>query len=109
MRIARVNYEGQPRAAVITGDAARVLASEIESIDLLSAKAAERDQLADHVDAELPLSEVSLLAPLQPSTIRDFSVFEQHIEGVVKDGNPEAKVPAVCMSRRSATSPTRMP
>ncbi len=95
MRIARVTYEGQPRAAVITGDAARVLASEIESIDLLSAEVAERDQLARHVDAELPLSEVSLLAPLQPATIRDFSVFEQHIEGVVKDANPEAKVPAV--------------
>ena len=30
-----------------------------------------------------------------PPTMRDFSVFEQHIEGVIKDANPDATVPPV--------------
>ncbi|MEV4901976.1 fumarylacetoacetate hydrolase family protein [Citricoccus sp. NPDC055426] len=29
-----------------------------------------------------PLSQVQLLAPLQPSTVRDFVAFEEHVEGV---------------------------
>jgi 2-keto-4-pentenoate hydratase/2-oxohepta-3-ene-1,7-dioic acid hydratase in catechol pathway len=38
---------------------------------------------------------VRLLPPVQPPTIRDFSVFEQHIEGVVKNMSPDATVPDV--------------
>jgi 2-keto-4-pentenoate hydratase/2-oxohepta-3-ene-1,7-dioic acid hydratase in catechol pathway len=47
------------------------------------------------VDAEVPLVQASLLAPVKPPAIRDFSVFEQHIEGVIKDANPDATVPPV--------------
>jgi 2-keto-4-pentenoate hydratase/2-oxohepta-3-ene-1,7-dioic acid hydratase in catechol pathway len=36
---------------------------------------------------------VRLLAPIDPPSIRDFSVFEQHIEGIVKGFGPDAKVP----------------
>ena len=41
-----------------------------------------------------------LLAPIEPPTIRDFSVFEQHIEGAIKTaGDPDAPVPAVWYER----------
>ena len=44
----------------------------------------------------LSLDDVTLLAPIEPPTIRDFSVFEQHIEGAIKTGgDPDAPVPAV--------------
>ncbi len=33
--------------------------------------------------SELPLPEARLLAPIVPPSIRDFSVFEQHIEGIM--------------------------
>ena len=95
MRIARVDHGGSVRAAVIDGDAVRVLAPEIDSIDLLSAQAAERDRLAGRVESDVPLVEAALLAPVNPPTIRDFSVFEQHIEGVIKDASPDAAVPPV--------------
>src|SRR5581483_9180073 len=52
-------------------------------------------RLARRVSAEVALSTACLLAPVAPPTIRDFSVFEQHIEGVIKDANPAATVPPV--------------
>ncbi|MBV9000235.1 MAG: fumarylacetoacetate hydrolase family protein [Solirubrobacterales bacterium] len=95
MRIGRVDQGGSPRAAVIDSHSVRVLAADIDSIDLLGLDAGERDRLAQEVDAQIPLADAALLAPVNPPTIRDFSVFEQHIEGVIKDANPDAKVPHV--------------
>lgn len=95
MKIARVEHHGQARTAVVTGDTVSVLVYDVDTLDLLEADARERDELAARLDAELPLSEARLLAPVQPPTMRDFSVFEQHIEGVIKDANPGAKVPPV--------------
>ena len=95
MKIARALHHGQPRTATVTGDAVNVLASNVEVLDLLGADPRERGGLAARVEAALPLSEARLLAPVIPPTIRDFSVFEQHIEGVIKDANPDATVPAV--------------
>jgi 2-keto-4-pentenoate hydratase/2-oxohepta-3-ene-1,7-dioic acid hydratase in catechol pathway len=95
MRIARVDHRGGTRAGVIDGDSVRVLAAGIDSIDLLVAEAGERNRLAERVEAQVPLADAALLAPVTPRTIRDFSVFEQHIEGVIKDTNPDAKVPPV--------------
>ena len=95
MKIARALHHGQPRTATVTGDAVNVLASDVEVLDLLGADPRERGGLAARVEAALPLSEARLLAPVIPPTMRDFSVFEQHIEGVIKDANPDATVPAV--------------
>ena len=95
MKVGRVDHEGSPRAAVIDGHTVRVLAAGIETIDLLTAAGSGRDRLAGRVEAELPLVEAVLLAPVEPPTIRDFSVFEQHISGVIKDANPDATVPPV--------------
>jgi 2-keto-4-pentenoate hydratase/2-oxohepta-3-ene-1,7-dioic acid hydratase in catechol pathway len=95
MRIARVDHNGRPRTATVTGDAANVLASDVDVLGLLTADPLERERLAGRVEAELPLGEVRLLAPVVPPTMRDFSVFEQHIEGVIKDANADATVPPV--------------
>jgi 2-keto-4-pentenoate hydratase/2-oxohepta-3-ene-1,7-dioic acid hydratase in catechol pathway len=95
MKIARVLHDNQPRSAIVSGGAVTVLLPEVDVLDLLGAESQERDGLAARVDAEVALSEARLLAPVQPHTMRDFSVFEQHIEGVIKDANPEAMVPPV--------------
>ena len=95
MRIARVDHGGGARAAVIDGDTVKVLEMGVEVVDVLGADAVEREGFAARVEAELPQSEAHLLAPVLPPTIRDFSVFEQHISGVIKDANPDATVPPV--------------
>jgi 2-keto-4-pentenoate hydratase/2-oxohepta-3-ene-1,7-dioic acid hydratase in catechol pathway len=84
MRVARIDHEGASRTAVITaGDRVRRLAPEIDVLDLLAAPPGEREGIAERAEVELALGEVRLLAPIEPPTIRDFSVFEAHIEGIV--------------------------
>ena len=95
MRIGRVDHGGSPRAAVIDGGTVRVLELGVEVVDVLGANAVEREGLTRRVEAEVRLSETRLLAPVLPPTMRDFSVFEQHIEGVIKDSSPDATVPLV--------------
>lgn len=95
MRIGRIDHQGSPRAAVIEGDVVRVLDNGVGVLDVLSADPIERERIAGRAQAEVALEEAALLAPVVPPTIRDFSVFEQHIEGVIKDANPDATVPAV--------------
>ena len=95
MRIGRVDHDGSACTAVIDGDTLRVLDNGISVIDVLSVDAIEREGIAGRVQAEVALAEAALLAPVVPPTIRDFSVFEQHISGVIKDANPDATVPPV--------------
>src|SRR5580700_6275134 len=84
MRIARIDHEGSPRTAVITADdRVRRLAPDVGVLDLLGAPSEARDALAGQAEGEAELDEVRLLAPIEPPAIRDFSVFEAHIEGIV--------------------------
>ena len=84
MRIARIDHEGAARTAVITpDDRGQLLSAEVGVLDLLDASPEQRDTIADGAEAELALSDVRLLAPIEPPSIRDFSVFEAHIEGIV--------------------------
>ncbi|MFZ0381315.1 MAG: hypothetical protein WAL38_26055, partial [Solirubrobacteraceae bacterium] len=78
---------------MIDGDTVRILENGIEAIDVLSVDPIERERIAGRLEAEVPLAEATLLAPVLPPTMRDFSVFEQHIEGVRKDADPNATVP----------------
>jgi 2-keto-4-pentenoate hydratase/2-oxohepta-3-ene-1,7-dioic acid hydratase in catechol pathway len=94
MRIARIEIDGVVRAAIVSadGESVRVLPPEVTVLDLLGD---ERDRLSALADHEVAIGEVRLLAPVQPPTIRDFSVFEQHIEGAVMSSSPDATVPDV--------------
>jgi 2-keto-4-pentenoate hydratase/2-oxohepta-3-ene-1,7-dioic acid hydratase in catechol pathway len=84
MRIARIDHEGAPRTALITDDEqVRRLPAAVAVLDVLGAPPDERTAIAEQAEAELPLDQVRLLAPIEPPTIRDFSVFEAHIEGIV--------------------------
>ncbi len=82
MRVARVEVDGEARAAIVAPDDAsvRVLGPQVDVLELLGSQDPER--LAGDAE-ERPLGEVRLLAPLDPPSIRDFSVFEQHIEGIM--------------------------
>ncbi len=95
MKIARIMHEGSPRAAVVLGEAVRVLGAGVDVLDLLGAGPEVRERLAGGGGMEIALEEARLLAPVVPPTMRDFSVFEQHISGVILDANPDATVPPV--------------
>ncbi|HET6867397.1 MAG TPA: fumarylacetoacetate hydrolase family protein [Solirubrobacteraceae bacterium] len=87
--MARVEYQGQIRTALINPDATSVglLPSGTTPIDALTTQ--------HNATEELPIADVRLKAPIEPPTIRDFSVFEQHMEGVRKNFDPSATVPDV--------------
>jgi 2-keto-4-pentenoate hydratase/2-oxohepta-3-ene-1,7-dioic acid hydratase in catechol pathway len=93
MKIARIQHESGPVTAVVAGEIVRPLPG-VEVLDVLQAATDERERLASRADEELALADVQLLAPIQPASIRDFSVFEQHVEGAGRaiDGDA-AKVP----------------
>ena len=97
MRIARIGIDGAARAAIVAADAssASPLPPEVSVLDLLAADPAEREQIAARADGEVALSDARLLAPVQPPTVRDFSVFEQHIEGVRMGRSGDEPVPAI--------------
>jgi 2-keto-4-pentenoate hydratase/2-oxohepta-3-ene-1,7-dioic acid hydratase in catechol pathway len=95
MKIARVLHRDGARAAVVDEDRVNVLVPEVDVSALLAADPRDRERLAKQVSAEHPLGEVRLLAPVVAPTIRDFSVFEQHIEGVRRVADPQARVPEV--------------
>lgn len=92
MRIARIELEGSPVTAVVEADAVRPLPG-VEVLDLLTAEPAERDRRAANGGPPRPLSDVRLLSPVEPASVRDFSVFEQHGEGAsMAVAGPDAKV-----------------
>jgi 2-keto-4-pentenoate hydratase/2-oxohepta-3-ene-1,7-dioic acid hydratase in catechol pathway len=88
MRIARIELEGAPVAALVEGDAVRPLPG-VDVLDLLSGRAATPPDAGSRP----PLGDVRLLSPIEPASVRDFSVFEQHGEGAsMALGGPDAKV-----------------
>ena len=81
MRVGRVDIDGAPHAAIFDsdGETVRILSSEIDVIEVLKSGG----EPSRSVIAESLLSAVRMLAPVAPPSIRDFSVFEQHIEGIM--------------------------
>ncbi|GGN64461.1 hydroxylase [Streptomyces albiflavescens] len=99
MRFAAYQHQQQRRVAVVGENGtlypvpgARSLTELIQSLDgldaLLDAGAATLD-----VPAGPHVSEVRLLPPLQPPTVRDFVTFEEHVEGVRRSVDGTAGVP----------------
>jgi 2-keto-4-pentenoate hydratase/2-oxohepta-3-ene-1,7-dioic acid hydratase in catechol pathway len=97
VRITRIEIDGAPRTSVVSTDAetARLLAPEVTVADLLVADPGERERIAARAVGEVRLADARLLAPVQPTTVRDFSAFEQHAEGVRLGRIPPEGVPAI--------------
>jgi 2-keto-4-pentenoate hydratase/2-oxohepta-3-ene-1,7-dioic acid hydratase in catechol pathway len=95
MRLARFDLDGRERVGLVDadGEAVRPLPEGTDLLALLAAPADERERAAAGAQAPVPLAGVRLLAPLRPATIRDFSVFEQHLEGAIKGLRPDAEMP----------------
>jgi 2-keto-4-pentenoate hydratase/2-oxohepta-3-ene-1,7-dioic acid hydratase in catechol pathway len=92
MRIARIELEGSPVTAVVDRDTVRPLPG-VEVFDLLIGAPDERERRAAGDGRGLALGDVRLLSPIEPASVRDFSVFEQHGEGAsMALGGPDAKV-----------------
>ena len=53
-----------------------------------------RFDAATGAGAGVPLAEVRLLAPLRPTTVRDFVTFEEHVEGITAGVQGASHVPA---------------
>jgi 2-keto-4-pentenoate hydratase/2-oxohepta-3-ene-1,7-dioic acid hydratase in catechol pathway len=99
MRIARIEHEGAPVTAVVDAGSARLLPG-IDVLDLLTVPAAERKALAGRATEEIAIDGARLLAPMLPTSIRDFSVFRRHVEGAAMlFGGPDATAPEAWAER----------
>ena len=102
MRIATIDLDGTPSAALVEDDAVRPLPG-VGMLDALSGRLAEAGE-------PIALADVRLLSPIEPASVRDFSVFEQHGEGAAMYfAGPDANVRTPGTSARRSTSPTRTP
>jgi 2-keto-4-pentenoate hydratase/2-oxohepta-3-ene-1,7-dioic acid hydratase in catechol pathway len=93
VKIARYRTGGEVAVGVVEGDVVRALPAGADALGLLALDPRERDSLAARSGEPTPLSEVRLLPPVEPPSIRDFSVFEAHVEGMAKLAGPDATVP----------------
>ena len=96
MRIARYESDGAERLGVVYGNELRPLPEGTDLLELLAAEPEERERIAREAGgqgAPVAVANVRLLAPLQPPTLRDFVVFEEHVEGVVKSVSGGSGVP----------------
>jgi 2-keto-4-pentenoate hydratase/2-oxohepta-3-ene-1,7-dioic acid hydratase in catechol pathway len=92
MRIARIELGSSPVTAIVDGESVSPLAG-VDVLDLLTAATDERERLAAGADEPIPVADVRLLSPIEPPSVRDFSVFEQHNEGAtLAVGGPDAQV-----------------
>jgi 2-keto-4-pentenoate hydratase/2-oxohepta-3-ene-1,7-dioic acid hydratase in catechol pathway len=85
MRIARFELGGEVHTGVVEGEAEQAVVKPFtdgaEAIGLLQETPEQR--AAHPLGAAEPLSNVRLLIPLQPRSVRDFVSFEQHVQGMV--------------------------
>jgi 2-keto-4-pentenoate hydratase/2-oxohepta-3-ene-1,7-dioic acid hydratase in catechol pathway len=86
---------GVPRAGLITEDGLRPFAVGHSMRSLIEAGRVMLDRAADHARGAvaLDLTEVTLLPPLEPASVRDFVAFEEHVEGVRRSVDGASGVP----------------
>ncbi|WP_405668033.1 fumarylacetoacetate hydrolase family protein [Streptomyces sp. NBC_01166] len=99
MRFAAYEHQHRPRTAVVEEDGTLF---PLPGVSSLTALLTETDGLPGLLAAgaaalDVPpgphVSQVRLLPPLQPSSIRDFVTFEEHVEGVRRSVDGVAGVP----------------
>ncbi|MFF5522879.1 fumarylacetoacetate hydrolase family protein [Streptomyces coeruleorubidus] len=99
MRFATYEHRDQHHVAVVDKDGTLRPLSGVHSLTGLLTEAGSMPELLDAgtrlLDAQAGphVSEVRLLPPLQPPTVRDFVTFEEHIEGVRRSVDGAAGVP----------------
>lgn len=85
MRIATYLHEGRRRVGVVEGTVVRPVPDGTSPVEAA---------FGGHpLGTAVPLTDVRLLAPLQPPTVRDFVTFEEHVEGVRRSIDGNAGVP----------------
>jgi 2-keto-4-pentenoate hydratase/2-oxohepta-3-ene-1,7-dioic acid hydratase in catechol pathway len=84
MRIATYLHAGRRRHGIVEGDVVRALPEGTSPLDAPGVRP---------VGPAVPLAEVTLLPPLEPTTVRDFVTFEEHVEGVRRSVDGDAGVP----------------
>ncbi|MEU9631925.1 fumarylacetoacetate hydrolase family protein [Streptomyces luteogriseus] len=99
MRFATYEHRDQRHVAVVDKDGTLRPLSGVHSLTGLLTEAGSMPELLDAgtrlLDAQAGphVSEVRLLPPLQPPTVRDFVTFEEHVEGVRRSVDGAAGVP----------------
>jgi 2-keto-4-pentenoate hydratase/2-oxohepta-3-ene-1,7-dioic acid hydratase in catechol pathway len=89
MKLARWEHRGQVSCGVIHNDHALAFVDDISIEDLVKLGLEETLLIGNSLielgtSGSPKLSEVKLLVPHQPPSIRDYVAFEEHVEGVVK-------------------------
>jgi 2-keto-4-pentenoate hydratase/2-oxohepta-3-ene-1,7-dioic acid hydratase in catechol pathway len=82
MRFATYLYQGTERAGLVDGTLLRPLPPGVTVLGLLQSGTLLSAEPSG--EASVPVSDVRLLPPLHPASIRDFVGFEAHIEGVAR-------------------------
>ncbi|MFE0474811.1 fumarylacetoacetate hydrolase family protein [Streptomyces sp. NPDC058947] len=99
MRFATYEYRNRRQVAVVAEDGTLHPLPGVSSLTGLLVEGGGLPRLLDAGSAALDVpagphvSEVRLLAPLQPPTVRDFVTFEEHVEGVRRSVDGAAGVP----------------
>ncbi|MFI8535125.1 fumarylacetoacetate hydrolase family protein [Streptomyces aquilus] len=99
MRFASYEFRGRRQVAVVEADGTLYPLPAVRSLTGLLAETGGLDRLLDAGATALDVppgpqvSEVRLLPPLQPPTVRDFVTFEEHVEGVRRSVDGNAGVP----------------
>lgn len=86
MKIARIEVDGKTRLGIVDADRVQPLTTDVELLGLLAAPPSERREIVDRSKdgATLALAEVRLRASIEPTSLRDFLTFEEHLEGSLK-------------------------
>ncbi|UBU09291.1 fumarylacetoacetate hydrolase family protein [Nonomuraea gerenzanensis] len=84
MRIATYTHEGRTRCGLVDGDTIRPLPDGIGPLNVPGDV---------RTGEPVPLAQVRLLPPVQPSSVRDYVTFEEHVEGVRRSVEGRGGVP----------------
>jgi 2-keto-4-pentenoate hydratase/2-oxohepta-3-ene-1,7-dioic acid hydratase in catechol pathway len=92
MRIAAFDEDGARRHGVVVEDRIHPLPAGTDVTDLLADRP-DADSVLARCAPPMTLSSVRLLAPVQPTAVRDFVSFEEHVEGVRRSIDGASGVP----------------
>ena len=93
MKFATYDYDGVRCTGVVEGDLLHPVGESMQQLLDGGLERALDIGASARAGSSVAVSEVVLLAPLQPKTIRDFVAFEEHVEGVRRSVDGQIGVP----------------